>query len=173
MMTTTMRFKPFFILPWYLFLSPGSSHSNTHRRTQNPCGSISPAPKARHAFKRVEGVAASFSTFFGLFLRPNPNISPALAPLHPNDIKLLILFIYIWVQVRVQVGCLGCKMGASWLLLKTILHPPICCFIGCLFQGASDWVQVTKSLAPKVKPNNGAGFSRFGCKGASCGKVYG
>ena len=138
--------------------------------TPKPPLTLSPAPTARHAFKREEGFAASFSSFFALFSRSNHNISPALAPLHPNDIKLLILFIYIWVQVRVQVGCCGCKLGASEVFGLIILHPAIRCFVVSLFHGASEWVQVTKSLAPKVKPSIGAGFSRFGCKGASCGK---
>jgi hypothetical protein len=47
----------------------------------------------------------------------------ALAPLHPNTIKLLILFIIYWVQVRVQVGCCGCKLGASEGFIKKHLHP--------------------------------------------------
>lgn len=143
---------------------------------KKPAIAIFSAPKARQTFKRW-GVSQAriqqFPPHFWLFWSCGADMLLQLAPLHLIYIKYLIKFIYIRVQVRVQVRWCGCKQGASWMVVQNVLHPSIGCFLRLLTKGASGWIQVVFLLAPIGKADGGAGFARFGCKGASCGRVLG
>lgn len=52
--------------------------------------------------------------FFLYLSRICGHVSKSDAPLHPRDIFLLIINMFIRVHYWVHYGCIGCIMGASW-----------------------------------------------------------